>query len=623
MMKLKNCIALLVFLSVAGRLFAQLDAKSIAANCYKGVVKVLLFDSLSEKKQKGSGYIGRGSGFIVSEDGIVFTNRHVVEYCVNGYVDYEFDNQGRLEQDFDPYTPDIVQMSTITKVHRTGFTTPVIQVYYGKGEEDYKLYVAKVLTIGMGSFDGAVLRIVSDMNGKPVNEKFFALPIGDSDKSQQGEDLCVFGYPAQYDGGWDIMLKDMSTLTFGKLSGYDYVFNKDYGYIKTDASINAGNSGGPVFNETNKVIGIATAVGNKTNIGLVGGINGMYYVVAPKASILKQLAASGLTIPNNAGTINTKGGDRSPSLKSPDELNSQLPKNKKGNNNPDDNGNVNTNPDENNNPPKTNNNSKDYYARSIVQFVLEISDEGTIGKAYEVFDIGKDGGYVYVVVDNYPNPLNTPSFSAEIYKKVNGAYKLQDTKAFDIKTTTKTTYFKYTFTSEGNYRVDIYNKDKVFVNSGFCKVNVKDDMGNTENKNENVKDNTNSNTHKERESGKNTGVSSDYYGSSRVTFHNSVNGSTPGPSYGEFTISTEGQHIFVNADNNGKALKTSELIFDVYKKSDSGEWEFVRTDRQDVNASSSSGILKFVIPSEGNYKFAIYTKDNVWINTGYVTISKK
>lgn len=281
--------------------FAQssLDATFIADNYYNGIVKILLYDSLAEKNQPGSGYIGRSSGFIVTEDGIIFTNRHAVEYCVFGYMDYIFNDPITYEElrTVSVYSQDRINDPATKKVIRTGHTAAIIQVYTGKGADEYNLYYAKVLAMDVGAFDGAVLKIVSDINKNPVSEKFHPVPIGNSDSTKQGEDLCLYGFPAQFDAGLSLTLQDMSTLTFGKHSGFDFVFNKDYGYIKTDASINNGNSGGPVFNKYNKVIGIATATGNKTNIGLIGGINGMYTIVKSFPDLFSQLKQKGLKPP--------------------------------------------------------------------------------------------------------------------------------------------------------------------------------------------------------------------------------------------------------------------------------------------------------------------------------------
>lgn len=280
--------------------FAQsLDATRIAENYYNSIVKILLFDSIAEKKQPNSGLIGRGSGFFVTEDGIIFTNRHVVEHCVYGYIDYIYNDPTAYgeQRTLSVYSEETLNAPTTYKVLRTGHTAPIIQVYSGKGEDDYKLYYAKVIAMDVGAFDGAILKIISDVNGNPVTEKFHPVPIGNSDSTRQGEDLCIYGFPAQFDAGLQLTLKDMSTLTFGKHSGWDYVFNKDYGYIKADAAINSGNSGGPVFNTSNKVIGIATATSNKTNIGLVGGINGMYTIGRIDKDLLKKLSDAGLKPP--------------------------------------------------------------------------------------------------------------------------------------------------------------------------------------------------------------------------------------------------------------------------------------------------------------------------------------
>src|ERR1051326_3934721 len=410
-----------------------LDTKMIASTYYKGIVKILLYDSTAAKSNPDKGYVGRGSGFIVTDDGVVFTNRHVVELCVNGYMDYDYNESGSSWRTSAAYSEEKAKDASVTKVHYTGYTTPIVQVYFGKGENDYKLYVAKVLTIGVGSFDGAMLKIISDINGKPITTKFSTLPLGNPDNAQQGEDLCVFGYPAQYDGGFDLMLKDMSTLTMGKLSGYDYVFNKDYGYIKTDASINSGNSGGPVFDETNKVIGIATATSSKTNIGLVGGINGMYYVAAPKSEILRQISAKGLTLPKEAGSINTISGERK-EIPSPDELN----KNKTSS--------------LGSSSGKTNI-ASDYYKNSKISFHNTVSDAGILGESFSSFTILNDGlDYVYVQVSNYGEPLNTDEFIMDAYKKTGDTYTFVETKNFTISSEKSAAYFKYFPPSTGEYR---------------------------------------------------------------------------------------------------------------------------------------------------------------------------
>jgi len=311
-----------------GEVFSQtkmLDAKFIANNYYKGVVKILLYDSIAAKTDSSLAYIGRGSGFIVSADGVIFTNRHVIDMCVYGYAHYDkYDEQTNATNSYRAeYSEDLLRDSDVVKINFVSYAEPIIQVYYGKGENDYKLYYAKVISVSMGSFDGAMLKIVSDLQGNPAKDPFLALPIGNSDSTFQGEDLCVYGFPEQYKGDFNTMLQNTSTLTFGKHSGFDFVYNKDFGYIKTEASINRGNSGGPVFNADGKIIGIATAAFTETNTGLVGGINGMYYVAASQIELLQKLSSQGLKVPKNAGSINTVSGEHKPvfSQKQVDALN--------------------------------------------------------------------------------------------------------------------------------------------------------------------------------------------------------------------------------------------------------------------------------------------------------------
>lgn len=152
---------------------------------------------------KSSGY-ALGSGFVLSEDGYIATNHHVIE-------------------DADHIT---------------------VQFYDGTEYE--------ATLIGSDSVtDLAVLRIEA--------EGLIPAELGDSAKVSVGEPVVAIGTP------YDITLA--GTMTSGVVSGLarDVECTDDYGnvvktmtLIQTDASINPGNSGGPLFNLNGQIIGINT-----------------------------------------------------------------------------------------------------------------------------------------------------------------------------------------------------------------------------------------------------------------------------------------------------------------------------------------------------------------------------
>ena len=148
-----------------------------------------------------------GSGFIINETGIVITNNHVIQ-----------DSE------------DIV-----------------VRV---DGDKEYK---AKIIGADPLS-DIAVLQIES-------KEKFIPVKFGDSDKARIGDWVIAIGNPFGLGG----------TVTSGIISAR----NRSIGlsryedYIQTDASINQGNSGGPLFDMNGNVIGINTAIlGQSGSIGI-------------------------------------------------------------------------------------------------------------------------------------------------------------------------------------------------------------------------------------------------------------------------------------------------------------------------------------------------------------------
>jgi len=276
-----------------------LDPVSISKNYYNSIVKILLYDSIAAKSSPELAYLGRGSGFFVSRDGYIFTNRHVIDYC-RGYCRYTTYNKDEKKEEFntDTYTPSILKTPGLIKVNYTGRTAAIVQVYTNSNGSTYRLYYAKVVSMDTSNFDGAILKIVSDLKGNPVNETFHPVTFGNSDSTQQGQDLCLYGFPAQLNGSFDLMVKDPSTLMFGKNSGFDYNINTACGFIKTDAIINSGNSGGPVFGPGNTVIGIATAAFEKTNIGLIGGINNMNDLLNLVPELRSQVLSLGFSVPS-------------------------------------------------------------------------------------------------------------------------------------------------------------------------------------------------------------------------------------------------------------------------------------------------------------------------------------
>ena len=148
-----------------------------------------------------------GSGFIIDEKGIVITNNHVIQ----------------------------------------GAEDILVRV---NGDEEFK---AKIIGKDPLS-DIAVLQIEAE-------QKFIPVKFGDSDKSRIGDWVIAIGNPFGLGG----------TVTSGIISAR----NRSIGlaryedFIQTDASINQGNSGGPLFNMDGDVIGINTAIlGQSGSIGI-------------------------------------------------------------------------------------------------------------------------------------------------------------------------------------------------------------------------------------------------------------------------------------------------------------------------------------------------------------------
>jgi serine protease Do len=150
---------------------------------------------------------GNGSGFVISDDGLILTNNHVVTL--------ESDTVGKLSVRF---------------------------------HGDRRTYPAKLVGRAI-AYDVALIKV--DAPGK----KFKPIPLGNSDTVKVGQKAIAMGNPFG--------------LAFSVTSGIISATGRDFGtdsdnlaqnVIQTDAAVNPGNSGGPLLNSSGEVIGINTAI---------------------------------------------------------------------------------------------------------------------------------------------------------------------------------------------------------------------------------------------------------------------------------------------------------------------------------------------------------------------------
>jgi hypothetical protein len=189
-----------------------------------------------------------GSGSIVSQDGLILTNAHVASPAAAG--------QGLAKG-----VPNEAQDPAAL----------VIGVFRSEDEPVRQKYTAKVLAVD-GYLDVAVLRIDRTINGVPVRRgelKLPAVPLGDSDALQNGEDLTVIGFPG-IGGGFDGSIDVVE----GNVAGFeqDERVPDRRGWIKTDAEISSGNSGGLAADADGRLVGIPTIVSfDQSGLGTTKG----------------------------------------------------------------------------------------------------------------------------------------------------------------------------------------------------------------------------------------------------------------------------------------------------------------------------------------------------------------
>jgi S1-C subfamily serine protease len=205
---------------------SQTDDGNVVKNVLPAVVQVVALRK---------GFLGNmsvawtGSGTIVDPSGVVLTNCHVANPRAMGM----------------PAPPaNALAISVIERSDEAPALTYLAEI----AAQEPKL-------------DLAVLRIVGRLDGRSLGRlELPHLPVGDSDELELGDSLSIFGFPGI--GGQTV------TFTAGSVAG----FNKQQGvnarraWVKTDATISGGNSGGTAVDTQGRLVGVPTQAAAGTGI---------------------------------------------------------------------------------------------------------------------------------------------------------------------------------------------------------------------------------------------------------------------------------------------------------------------------------------------------------------------
>jgi len=268
---LRRLVVLFVLFNLSWAFGAAAEGKSLKALVQRTDPSVVVIVSketvyTKEKPREAEARLSLGSGFVVSSDGKIMTAAHVAEYADE------------------------------------------VSVQFVNG----KVYDAEVVSV-YAKADVALLKL------KEVPDDLCVAELGDSDLSQIGDEVYVIGSP----------LGMTHTLTVGHLSGKRETARESADlfpiqFLQTDAAVNSGNSGGPMFNMDGKVIGIVshilTQTGGFMGLGFAASIN-----TAKEALLLREPFWSGiefrgiagefakaLNVPHGSGLLVQRVAEKSP-----------------------------------------------------------------------------------------------------------------------------------------------------------------------------------------------------------------------------------------------------------------------------------------------------------------------
>lgn len=180
--------------------------------------------------------ISSGSGVVISDAGLIITNNHVIEFSYLSHLNI------------------------------------IVALNHNNAEmEPNEFYMANVLKKDK-NYDLALLKIIRNISKPRVSSSSF-IPIRFSNPNEikLGQSITILGYPG--------LGRNTPTVTKGIVSGWLEDGHYKKGWIKTDAEINRGNSGGLAVNEKGELIGIPTvSLSDKELSGKISLIRSLFVI---------------------------------------------------------------------------------------------------------------------------------------------------------------------------------------------------------------------------------------------------------------------------------------------------------------------------------------------------------
>lgn len=196
------------------------EASAATADLAHATVQILAMNDYGDQWET----IWTGSGSIISASGLILTNAHVVDDRYDDYTDLGVAITDRTD------------------------TPPQLS------------YLAEIAAVDYG-LDLAVIRIRWDSMGNPVQPDLPFVEVGKSSNIEIGDRIRILGYPG--------IGSDTITFTEGAVSGFTSERGLDgRAWIKTDATIAGGSSGGMAVNDRGELVGVPTraSVGDQDQI---------------------------------------------------------------------------------------------------------------------------------------------------------------------------------------------------------------------------------------------------------------------------------------------------------------------------------------------------------------------